>query len=83
MNYSTPFLRFSTFCPLRNPGDKKVTTQKLSTILGAIFKLFMFRANGFRGYPHAQNRCKLLIELNKKQLSTAHPHPLATTTIFK
>jgi len=83
MNHSTPFLRFSTFCPLRNPGDKKGTTQKLSTILCAIFKLFIFRANGFRGYPHALNGCKLLIELNKKQLSTAHPHPLATTTIFK
>jgi hypothetical protein len=77
---------FQPFTPLRlaaNPGDKKSTTQKLSTVLGGFSKLFMFCANGFQGCPHALNRCKLLIALNKNQLSTAHPLPLTTTTIFK
>jgi len=74
---------FTPLCRGANPGDKKSTTQKLSTVLGRFKKLFMFCANGFQGYPHALNRCKLLIALNKNQLSTAHPHPLATTTIFK
>ena len=80
MNFLKPFT------PLRlavNPGDKKSTTQKLSTVLVGVEKLFMFCANGFQGYPHAPNRCKLLIALNKNLLSTAHPFPLTTTTIFK
>jgi len=80
MNSLKPFTPFSLTA---NPGDKKSTTQKLSTVLSGISKLFMFCANGFQGYPHALNRCKLLIALNKNQLSTAHPLPLATTTIFK
>ena len=74
---------FTPLCRGANPGDKKSTTQKLSTVLGGFSKLFMFCANGFQGYPHALSRCKLLIALNKNQLSTAHPLPLATTTIFK
>jgi len=74
---------FTPLCRGANPGDKKSTTQKLSTFLGGVVKLFMFCANVFRGYPHAPNRCKLLIALNKNLLSTAYPFPLTTTTIFK
>jgi len=74
---------FTPLCRGANPGDKKSTTQKLSTVLGRFKKLFMFCANGFQGCPHALNRCKLLIALNKNQLSTTHLLPLTTTTIFK
>lgn len=77
---------FMPFKPLRlaaNPGDKKSTTQKLSTVLVGVSRLFMFCANGFQGYPHALNRRKLLIAFKKSQLSTAHPLPLTTTTNFK
>jgi hypothetical protein len=80
MNFFKPF---TPFCLTTNPGDKKSTTQKLSTVLGGFSKLFMFCANGFYGCPHALSRCKLLIALNKNQLSTAHLLPLTTTTIFK
>jgi len=80
MNFLKPFTPFRLAA---NPGDKKSTTQKLSTVLVGVEKLFMFCANGFRGYPHDPNRCKLLIPLNKNLLSTAHLLPLTTTTIFK
>jgi len=80
MNFLKPF---TPFRQAAKPGDKKSTTQKLSTVLVGVKKLFMFCANSFGGYPHAPNRCKLLIALNKNLLSTAHPLPLATTTIFK
>ena len=80
MNSLKPFTPFSL---ATYPGDKKSTTQKLSPVLGGVSKLFMFCANGFQGYPHALNRCKLLIAFKKSQLSTAHPLPLTTTTNFK
>lgn len=73
----------TSFIPLRlatNPGDKKGISLKLSTVLGDFSELFKFSANGFQGYPHALNRCKLLMGLNKLLLSTARKRPLATTT---